>query len=405
MRRSLVCFWLLALILSTLAPAASARPGWKRDLDRIARGRNIGIHVRDEGQPLYGWGAGRRRVPASNEKVLLSMAVLDRFDPTTRLRTSALGRRVTDGVLEGHLYVVGRGDPSLTSGGSFGPSLPFKPARLSSLARKIKEAGVTRIEGRVVGVRSYFSHDWWAPGWKSSFPVMYVALPAALNLNGNLHKGRRIDNPEWRVAATLSKRLKSLGVRVGGRPKTKGMPPPSARGLIAKVDSPSLNTLLRYTNRRSSNFFAEVLGKQLAVGRSGPPSTIHKAAKAIEAWSARHGARVTARDSSGLSYANRVSPKAFTRLLAAAEEQPWGERLRLMLPAGGEGTLEDRLRGAHVRAKTGTLDGISTLSGWVRLSQTKSWAEFSLMSRGMPKHRAVKLEDKIVRLLRKRARP
>jgi D-alanyl-D-alanine carboxypeptidase/D-alanyl-D-alanine-endopeptidase (penicillin-binding protein 4) len=78
--------------------------------------------------------------------------------------------------------------------------------------------------------------------------------------------------------------------------------------------------------------------------------------------------------------------------------------LRNGLPTGGEGTLEDRLHGVPVRAKTGTLSGVSTLSGWVRLKRAGSWGEFSIMSRGMSKTRAANMEDRIVRLLRKRAR-
>jgi D-alanyl-D-alanine carboxypeptidase/D-alanyl-D-alanine-endopeptidase (penicillin-binding protein 4) len=158
-------------------------------------------------------------------------------------------------------------------------------------------------------------------------------------------------------------------------------------------------------NRKSSNFFAEVLGKRLGVERSGPLGTMAKGARAIEAWAARYHASVVAHDSSGLSSSNRASPKAITKLIYAAERQPWGARLRDMLPRGGEGTLEDRLKGVRVRAKTGTLDSISTLAGWVKLKRTKSWAAFSLMSKGMPKSTAARLEDRIMRLLRRRARP
>lgn len=253
----------------------------------------------------------------------------------------------------------------------------------------------------MVGAQTYFAHDWWASGWKSSFPASEVALPAALNVNGNTHKGRHIRNPEWKLAETLTKRLKSIGVRVGGRPKSGGVPPDYARNRVAKVLSPRLDSMMRYMNRKSSNFFAEVLGKLLAAERSGPPGTIAKGAGGIKAWAARYNVRVSAHDSSGLSSSNRVSPKGLTRLLGVAQKQPWGKRLRSTLPTGGEGTLEDRLRGVRVRAKTGTLDGVSTLSGWVRLKRAGTWAEFSIMSRGMSKARAVQIEDRIVRLLRK----
>jgi len=364
----------------------------------------MGLHVRDEGRTLYSRSAETKRIPASNQKLLLSMALLDRLEPDTRLATSALGRRVRSGTLRGNLYVIGRGDPTLSGGGSFARSLPLKPAYLGRLAQKIKKSGIRRIKGRVVGARTYFAHDWWASGWKSSFPSNYVALPAALNINGNTHKGRHISNPEWKLAATLTERLRGLGVRVGGKPKSGGVPPDYAHNRIAKVLSPRLESMVRYMNRKSSNFFAEVLGKLLAAQRSGPPGTIAKGARGIRAWAARYNVRISAHDSSGLSSANRVSPKGLTRLLGVAQRQPWGKRLRSSLPTGGEGTLEHRLHGVRVRAKTGTLDGVSTLSGWVRLKRAGTWVEFSIMSRGMSKARAVQIEDRIVRLLRKRAR-
>ncbi|CAN5712281.1 hypothetical protein BH20ACT23_BH20ACT23_23060 [soil metagenome] len=388
-----------------LASSAIARPDWKRDLDRIMRNKPTGLHVRDEGKTLYSWSAEAKRIPASNQKLLLSMALLDRLKPDTRLATTALGRRVRSGTLRGNLFVIGRGDPTLTSGGSFAGSLPLRPTYLGRLARKIKESGVRRITGRVVGAQTYFAHDWWASGWKSFFPTSEVALPAALNLNGNVHRGRHISNPEWKLAETLTKRLRSIGVRVDGRPKSGGGPPDFAHSLVARVKSTRLDSMMRYMNRKSSNFFAEVLGKVLAAQRSGPPGTIARGAGGIKAWAGRHNVRISAHDSSGLSSSNRVSPRGMTRLLGVAHNRSWGKRLRSMLPTGGEGTLEDRLHGARVRAKTGTLDGVSTLSGWVRLKRTGSWAEFSIMSRGMSKARAVELEDRIVRLLRKRARP
>ena len=404
MRRLIVVLSLSCVLILILSSSAIARPGWKRDLDRIMRNKPTGLHVRDQGKTLYSRSAETKRIPASNQKLLLSMALLDRLEPDTRLATSALGRRVRSGTLRGNLYVTGRGDPTLSSGGSFARSLPLEPTYVGRLARKIKKSGIRRIKGRVVGARTYFAHDWWASGWKSFFPANYVALPAALNINGNTHKGRHISNPEWKLAAALTERLRAIGVRVGGKPKSGGVPPDYAHNPIAKVLSPRLESMMRYMNRKSSNFFAEVLGKLLATERSGPPGTIAKGARGIRAWAARYNVRVSAHDSSGLSSSNRVSPKGLTRLLGVALKQPWGKRLRSTLPTGGEGTLEDRLRGVRVRAKTGTLEGVSTLSGWVRLKRAGTWAEFSIMSRGMSKARAVQIEDRIVRLLRKRAR-
>ncbi len=404
MRRLIASISLIIVALFASSAPAVARSPWKRELDRIAKGKEIGISVENGNKTVYSWSARDRKVPASNEKLLLSMALLDRLSPGSTLRTAALGGALDSNVLRGNLYLVGRGDPTLTTGGFIVKELPYRPTYLGRLAHKIKGTGVRRISGRVVGSKSYFQHDWWANGWKPSFPSEEVALPAALNFNGNRHKGRHVANPEWRAAESLTKKLRSIGVRVGGHPKVAGKPPSASNNLIAQVTSPPLRVMLRYMNRKSSNYFAEVFGKLLAVARSGPPGTIAKGANAIEVFASRHGVSLTAHDSSGLSYSNRVSPKGLTKLLGFTQKQEWGKKLREMLPRGGQGTLEDRLHGVPIRAKTGTLDSVSTLSGWVRLNRTGSWAEFSIMSRGMPKYRAAPIEDRIVKLLRKRAR-
>jgi serine-type D-Ala-D-Ala carboxypeptidase/endopeptidase (penicillin-binding protein 4) len=99
-----------------------------------------------------------------------------------------------------------------------------------------------------------------------------------------------------------------------------------------------------------------------------------------------------------------VSPSGLARLLDLADDQTWGETLRKALPTGGQGTLEDRLRGVAVRAKTGTLMNVSALSGWVWAKRRDRWFAFSILSRGMSKSTAVDIEDRIVRILNQRAR-
>jgi D-alanyl-D-alanine carboxypeptidase len=78
--------------------------------------------------------------------------------------------------------------------------------------------------------------------------------------------------------------------------------------------------------------------------------------------------------------------------------------LRNTLPKGNQGTLEDRLYGVKLRAKTGTLDNISVLSGWVWLKRRDRWCAFSIMSGGMTKTVAAGIEDRIVRILSSAAR-
>ncbi|MGH2755408.1 MAG: D-alanyl-D-alanine carboxypeptidase/D-alanyl-D-alanine endopeptidase [Actinomycetota bacterium] len=393
----------LVVILSLglwVTPAA-ARPGWKKEIDRMTRGHSISVSVRDEGKVLYRRAAGSKRIPASNEKLLLSMALVDRVGHDMRFRTRAMASSFGGGVVVGDLWLIGAGDPSITGGGKYGRSLPFSPSRLGRLAHKIKKAGIRRISGRVRGSTGYFAHDWWAPGWKSSFPSEEVALPSALTFEGNQSRNKHISDPERRAARSLTKRLRAIGVTVTGRSGAGS--PPSPLQTVAAIRSVPLHTMLRFMNRHSSNYFAEVFGKRLAVESRGRPGTIARGAKAIRGWAARRGVGIATHDGSGLSYSNRVAPAAMTRLLQQVERESWGARLRSTLPGAGQGTLEDRLNAVRVRAKTGTLEGISTLSGWVWLRRTKSWAEFSIMSSGMYKYTAVDIEDGIVRMLTKRA--
>jgi D-alanyl-D-alanine carboxypeptidase len=91
------------------------------------------------------------------------------------------------------------------------------------------------------------------------------------------------------------------------------------------------------------------------------------------------------------------------RLLQHAGKEPWAAALRYSLASPGRGTLENRLQGARLRAKTGTLIDVSALSGWIWLRRREAWAEFSILSGGLPKFRAVAIEDEIVRQLAGRA--
>ena len=402
MRRTTAIVLGLALVIAGAAPAL-ARPTWKRRIDRLVGGRSVGVSVWRGSTRVYEHAPRTKRTPASNQKLLASMALLDALGRGFRLPTIAAARARSGGVIRGHLWILGRGDPTVGTHGRFGPALPVRETRVGRLARRIAAAGVRAVQGRVMGATGYFRRDWNAPGWRPYYRARYIALPTALTFDGNTRRGVPVLDPERRLAARLTTRLEALGVTVGGPPGAG----PAPRGLtpLGRVRSPSLRALLGHMNRTSSNFFAEVLGKRLAVARSGSPGTIAGAARAIAGWARRNGVRVTAYDASGLSYANRISARGLVRLLQAARAEPWGRALLRSLATPGRGTLEDRLAGVTVRAKTGTLDGVSALSGWVWLRRQRRWAEFSIMSRGQAKSTAVEMEDRIVRILSRSGRP
>jgi D-alanyl-D-alanine carboxypeptidase/D-alanyl-D-alanine-endopeptidase (penicillin-binding protein 4) len=273
---------------------------------------------------------------------------------------------------------------------------------MGALARELVAAGVEKVRGRVMGSTTYFAHDWWARGWKRQRSRLYVAPPTALTFQGNVVNGRFTREPEVFAARSLTKQLEKRGVAVVG--KAGSGRPPEGLADVAVIGSRPLSSILAAMDRTSDNFSAEVLGKLLGANAEGVPGTIAKGAAAVRDWVAGHGVNFSLYDGSGLSYANRVTARGILKLLWVADAAAWGPVLRDALATGGQGTLEDRLHGVRVRAKTGTLDGVSALSGWVWLEKEGTWTEFSILSRGMPKWVASSIEDAIVRVLTNNAR-
>jgi D-alanyl-D-alanine carboxypeptidase/D-alanyl-D-alanine-endopeptidase (penicillin-binding protein 4) len=355
-------------------------------VDRLIGSRSVGVTVASGGNLLYEHGDTVAHVPASNEKLLLSMALLARLSPDTTLTTTAAAASVGEGgVIHGALWLIGRGDPTITK------------HRMAGLADQLVTAGITKITGSVRGSTDYFSHDWFAPGWKPEFPAEDVALPTALTYMGNSVRGRHVSDPERLAAAALGKMLRARGVTIAGKARS-GVAPIGLQ-TIGRMTSPPLRRILQEQNVDSVNFDAEVLGKLLGVLASGQPGTIAKGAAAIHAWTAARGVPTVTEDASGLSYSNRVTAFGIVHLLQTAEAEPWGAVLEATLPTPGKGTLEHRLHGVDVHAKTGTLDNVSALSGWVHLSATDHPAEFSILSGGFAESHAKDIEDAIVTTL------
>jgi D-alanyl-D-alanine carboxypeptidase/D-alanyl-D-alanine-endopeptidase (penicillin-binding protein 4) len=352
------------------------RANWTIRVERLIGRLPVSVSVAERGRIVYAHAGNVPRPPASDEKLLLSMALLDRFGPRHRIPTT----------LAGATPATGHGDPELDD------------AALERLARKLRAHGVRAVRGSVIGVTNTFTRERWAPGWHP-IALQFIALPTALVYDANTNANGFVFDPERRAAAALTADLRSVGIRVHGRARAARQPltgPPT----LATITSAPLLDILRRQNRDSLNLDAEVLTKLLGAAVFGPPGSIAKGARVIESWARSHGVSLVAHDGSGLSYANRVSTNAIVRLLGMAASARWGPALRSTLPAAGEGTLAGRLIGLRVHAKTGTLlQRVSALSGWLWLARTSRWAEFSILSRGLSKSRALALEDEIAAIV------
>ena len=389
-RRSLpVVVFALVLALSWVGvarPASAAPPEWVARIQEVVGDRPFSVAVGNDGDYWYRHQAWVRRAPASNQKLLLSMALFDRYGTDHAIRTWAMSDGdVVDGILRGDLWLVGSGNPDLGT------------IDLSRLAAELDEMGIRRIRGGVRGDTGPFARDWWATGWRDYFPDIYIALPTALTFKQNRDTaGRMVTDPERRAAQTMTARLRARGIEV--RDPAAAGTPPAGMDRLAWVDSAPLEGLVRRMNVRSRNFWAEVLGKRLGADAYGRGS-IANGAKATCAFTAARGQDFACYDGSGLSYANRASALGIVELLWDAQATPWGDTLRSTLPGGGQGTLEDRLEQVRLRAKTGTLEDVSALSGWVWLELSNEWAEFSILSSGFDDQTAKAIEDQIVKVV------
>jgi D-alanyl-D-alanine carboxypeptidase/D-alanyl-D-alanine-endopeptidase (penicillin-binding protein 4) len=322
------------------------------------------IDARGDGT-LYGNDASERRTPASNEKLFTTAAFLDALGPEAHLHTRAyaVGKLTGrgDSVLDGDLVMVGDGDPAFGTA-RFARDHDQPVTRVADLAGNVAKAGITRITGRVLADDSIFDRK------RAAGPDLSPL--SGLSFNDGYDGGSYAHDPELVAARAMKTALRKRGIRIRGRVGHENLPDRVLRtDPLADVASPRVAALIEETNVPSNNFFAEMLLKRLAA-EGGSRGTRLAGAADVERFAHSMGTDVQAVDGSGLSRRNAVSPKEVVKLLVAmARDRDDAEAFRNSLPiAGREGTVADRMRGTaaegNCATKTGTLDGVSALSGY-----------------------------------------
>ena len=337
------------------------------------------------GQQLYERDARVGMTPASVTKVVTAAAVLAATGPDHRIPT-----RAVRGSEPGEVVLVGGGDPTLAvdDEGTYPGA-----ARLDELAKQVTEKLAGEKPTKVVVDASVFVGDTTGPGWDSDI----VAYGYGGHITGLMINGGRIDpkqtarSPDPALAA--GKAFAAL-LGVPEESVTVGTAPEGAEEL-GVVESPPMIRLVEIMLAESDNVIAEALGRQVAIAR-GVEASFTGATTATAETIAELGVatdELVLSDNSGLSRQNRLSPGLLTSLftIAATDEHPELAGLFSGLPvAGYNGTLDDRYRsdttrvGAGlVRAKTGTLSGVSTLSGVV-VDADGRLLGFALMANDVP---------------------
>jgi serine-type D-Ala-D-Ala carboxypeptidase/endopeptidase (penicillin-binding protein 4) len=353
--------------LTTRLAEALAVPG-----NKAAESSALAVDL-GSGSVIFARNADLPLAPASNEKLTVTYAALRELGTAYRFRTEVIGRGVQeDATWHGDLFLKGFGDPTLSS------------LQLDRLATQVAQLGITRVDGRVLADETWFDAKRTAPGWKASFLVNECPPLSALVVDRAWYDHHTALQPSLAAAGRFRALLRKHGVTTGA--VGSGRAPPSALAL-AEVESRRLPDVLEDMDRESDNFTAEMLLKDLGA-EVGDAGTTPAGAAIVRRDLGADGiplAGVRIVDGSGLSLDDRLTARALSALLVDA----WNDLdLRASfwaaLPvAGSTGTLEKRMerrpaRGA-VRAKTGTTDGASALSGYVRHRYA-----FAVMQNGSP---------------------
>lgn len=159
------------LLFLSLLPV-SAQTSAQRYVEEAVRkgpleGAVVGLCVKDvQGRSVAAYNASLRLLPASNRKLVTTGVALHALGPDYRFRTGlGYSGAIRDGILEGDVYIIGGGDPSLASG----DSIALRPDALFwKWKTLLREAGIQRIHGRIVGdgsaYESYPEHPTWEYG-------------------------------------------------------------------------------------------------------------------------------------------------------------------------------------------------------------------------------------------------
>jgi D-alanyl-D-alanine carboxypeptidase/D-alanyl-D-alanine-endopeptidase (penicillin-binding protein 4) len=392
--------WLLVLV-AVLALPAGAWAGLSSSLKRQIRGAGTysGALVVDAstGKTLFAWKAGIPRVLASNVKLFTTASALDRFGVDGTFSTDVLSDTPmnADGVVAGDVWLRGGGDPAFGTLAYvrkyYGPSA----SSVELLVDQLAQLGLTAVRGGIHGDESRFDtirgvHD-------SAFRTSpWIGPLSALTLNHG-YDGRRFQSsPASFAAGVFRKTLKADGITPGHAAASAKAPADAS--IIASVKSPPMSELVRLTNKDSDNFFAETLLKNIGEDAGGAGTT-SAGVNAVRSFASSVGATVSLIDGSGLDHGNRAAPRDVVRLLVAERSRPEYDAFYNSLPiAGVDGTIHKRMRSApargNCRAKTGSLIGVSGLSGYCTTRSGREVA-FSFLMNGVSTYYARRIQDRM----------
>ncbi len=394
--------------------------------DPVLRNANWGFVIYDPktNKIVSSYNENASLIPASTTKLLTTETALnllgEKFRWVTQLEYS--GDIDSDGVLNGNLYIVGSGDPSLGTGKA-------GAARYSEIVTDFIMAmdrkGIRKVNGNILIQTAFFKENKVAQlpeniVWMEN-ENFYLPVGSTMNINPRNEKliakqsnpfsdNKRYfyvspyinqivyadtfegssfttslpDAPHY-LANTLRASLLKSGIPVSGKVDTKMVDAnPEKRFFITSYKSPTLAEIVYDTNQRSDNALAEALLRMVGFQKKGDQSLETGRSVVVD-----HLKDVSFdtnglhyRDGSGLSRSNLVTPISHVKYLTSLMDEKYYKTFFNSLPIAGQtGTLTRSFAGpgyGQVFAKTGTLNKVKTLAGYIKTNSGKTLA-FSLL--------------------------
>jgi PBP4 family serine-type D-alanyl-D-alanine carboxypeptidase len=379
---------------------------------------SVGLLVRSldrGGRTLFAVNPDAALMPASNLKILTAAAALSSLGPEFVFRTRV--SRIDDG----ELVLIGSGDPSLDDARLKDLASAVKDAGIKQVTKIVADA--SRFDDVALGEGWQWDDEAFAfsaqvsglnvngnvtritvtPGGSEGEPAT-IAHDGYLTLTGTIYttargeggarlerrRGRNevavagrvkvgagpitltatIEDPALFAAYRFSRALREAGIEVGDDALLSVGKAPAGAQTLAETASAPLSELCKRFLKSSDNLYGECFLKALGAEKRGAPGTSEKGAAVVRTWLSgkkiSYSGLVQA-DGSGLSRLNEVTARLLVETLSAASTLPG---FAVALPVGGfDGTLARRFvksaAEGNVRAKTGTILGVSSLSGYV----------------------------------------
>lgn len=392
------------------------------------------VQAVDAAHPLIRHNADRPLNPASAIKLVTTYAALELLGPAHTWKTEAL---VDEGERGGNLYLRGSGDPRLAleqfwlllrqlrargvgdvagdlvlDRGAFDlpphdpaafDNEPLRPynAGPDALLVNLKSVRLTlRPEAKSVRLivetptddlrldnRLELTRD--ACGdWRERLKIRVVDEAVELSGSFSAQCGeKRLNLSPWSADVQVERLFRALWRELGGQLRGRvraGSVPEGAR-LVAEQVSPPLADIVREINKYSNNVMARQVFLTLAAER---PATPEGARRRVETWLFGKGLKLPGlvlENGSGLSRSERISADGLGQVLLAAWKSPVMPELMASLPVAGiDGTLKKRLGNSaasgRAHLKTGYLEGVRAIAGYVLDSNGKRWVVVFLIN-------------------------